>query len=179
MDSNHRPLPCQGSALDQLSYGPTCGAFNSTGREQFRQRLRTWRTKVGYPTSRRFFRNGMQSLSSEAQSHRAAQKCGQRRLVVACRGKDRHELRAADLLVGELNRGAHIAQFQILHELVVATKPPRGPAQLGGIIPVGSFRTARHSSGRSTIAALTLSRVDGSGCHNPDAAKQPSASRCR
>jgi hypothetical protein len=23
MDSNHRPLPCQGSALDQLSYGPT------------------------------------------------------------------------------------------------------------------------------------------------------------
>jgi hypothetical protein len=22
MDSNHRPLPCQGSALDQLSYGP-------------------------------------------------------------------------------------------------------------------------------------------------------------
>ena len=34
MDSNHRPLPCQGSALDQLSYGPTrdgCG-FNSNGR---------------------------------------------------------------------------------------------------------------------------------------------------
>src|SRR3954452_20514828 len=33
MDSNHRPLPCQGSALDQLSYGPTCKQrwFNSNG----------------------------------------------------------------------------------------------------------------------------------------------------
>src|SRR5215469_9343609 len=25
MDSNHRPLPCQGSALTRLSYGPTSG----------------------------------------------------------------------------------------------------------------------------------------------------------
>jgi hypothetical protein len=27
MDSNHRPLPCQGSALDQLSYGPVVSRF--------------------------------------------------------------------------------------------------------------------------------------------------------
>src|SRR5215472_7043229 len=32
MDSNHRPLPCQGSALDQLSYGPAGNdPFNSNG----------------------------------------------------------------------------------------------------------------------------------------------------
>jgi hypothetical protein len=29
MDSNHRPLPCQGSALDQLSYGPVLGPLYS------------------------------------------------------------------------------------------------------------------------------------------------------
>ena len=39
MDSNHRPLPCQGSALDQLSYGPTCDgcAFILTGNGWFGQ----------------------------------------------------------------------------------------------------------------------------------------------
>jgi hypothetical protein len=30
MDSNHRPLPCQGSALDPLSYGPTSKAMASS-----------------------------------------------------------------------------------------------------------------------------------------------------
>src|SRR3989442_794633 len=41
MDSNHRPLPCQGSALSRLSYGPTCErlCIHSTGGGQFRQRL--------------------------------------------------------------------------------------------------------------------------------------------
>ena len=35
MDSNHRPLPCQGSALDQLSYGPAANirASDSNGCE--------------------------------------------------------------------------------------------------------------------------------------------------
>src|SRR5437868_15363455 len=49
MDSNHRPLPCQGSALDQLSYGPAKRlSVNSTGRRaipamlgsQLEQRMR-------------------------------------------------------------------------------------------------------------------------------------------
>jgi hypothetical protein len=38
MDSNHRPLPCQGSALTRLSYGPTSNDcdFNSNGRRAIR-----------------------------------------------------------------------------------------------------------------------------------------------
>ena len=42
MDSNHRPLPCQGSALTRLSYGPTGERlfYDFTGGGRFRQRLR-------------------------------------------------------------------------------------------------------------------------------------------
>src|SRR5689334_10682397 len=31
MDSNHRPLPCQGSALTRLSYGPTGSPYCNGG----------------------------------------------------------------------------------------------------------------------------------------------------
>ena len=58
MDSNHRPLPCQGSALTRLSYGPTRkmdNSLNFTGYEQYRQPLaHSFGRSRGVGRSRRF-----------------------------------------------------------------------------------------------------------------------------
>lgn len=56
MDSNHRPLPCQGSALDQLSYGPILCGEDSRRKHMFleiqRQNNLTTLTRASVPPER-------------------------------------------------------------------------------------------------------------------------------
>lgn len=73
------------------------------------------------------------------QSDGAAEECGDGRHRSAGGDEGRHELRAADLLFGEVHGSAEIAKLEVVDKLMIGRKAARWALELAGIVPVKKF----------------------------------------